>query len=225
MVKWSNGEDNMDIRFINILKSIELEEKRAKKTETKSKLEFRAFILIIGLVALSIVLALLNYAFEYKTLLLYSLILLIISYCVLIITPFISAYQNRSKIKKSFSLPFSSAINQNVKKEFIIDQRYLPKLIALDKKELELGLLEIKHERNFLEKRILLITGPVDKLGILPGIISTLAATTKLSAPNGWLIGITYGYIALVILSLFFYQTMMRYDRMIALTELAISKK
>lgn len=225
MVKWSNGEDNMDIRFINILKSIELEEKRAKKTESKSKLEFRAFILIIGFVALSIVLALLSYAFEYKTLLLYSLILLIISYCILIITPFISAYQNRSKIKKSFSLPFSSAINQNVKKEFIIDQRYLPKLIALDKKELELGLLEIKHERNFLEKRILLITGPVDKLGILPGIISTLAATTKLADPNGWLMGITYGYIALVVLSLFFYQIMMRYVRMIALTELAILKK
>jgi len=110
------------------------------------------------------------------------LILLILTYSVFIITPFISAYQNRSKIKKSFTLPFSSAINQNLKKEFIIDQRYLPELIALDKKELELGLLEIKHERNFLEKRILLITCLVDKLGFLPGIISTLAATTKLNS-------------------------------------------
>ncbi|MCI4070858.1 hypothetical protein F6X50_08615 [Dickeya dianthicola] len=183
----------MDIKFINILKSIEIEEKRAQKKESKSKLEFRAFILIIGLVALSIILALLSHAFEYKPLLLCSLILLMLTYCVFIITPFIFAYQNRNKIKKSFTLPFSSAINQNVKKEFIIDQRYLPELITLDKKELELGLLEIKHERNFLEKRILLITGPVDKLGILPGIISTLAATTKLADPNGWLMGITYG--------------------------------
>lgn len=215
----------MDIKFINILKSIEIEEKRAKNTESKNKFEFRVFILIIGLVALSIVLALLSYVLEYKALLLCSLILLILTYCVFIITPFISAYQNRSKIKKSFILPFSSAINQNVKKEFIIDQRYLPELIALDKKELELGLLEIKHERNFLEKRILLITGPVDKLGILPGIISTLAAVTKFTDPNGWLMGITYGYIALVVLSLFFYQIMMRYDRMIALTELATSTK
>lgn len=31
MVKWFNGEDNMDIRFINILKLIEIEEKRNKK--------------------------------------------------------------------------------------------------------------------------------------------------------------------------------------------------
>lgn len=215
----------MDIKFINILKSIEIEEKRAQKKESKSKLEFRAFILIIGLVALSIILALLSHVFEYKPLLLCSLILLMLTYCVFIITPFIFAYKNRSKIKKAFTLPFSSAINQNVKKEFIIDQRYLPELITLDKKELELGLLEIKHERNFLEKRILLITGPVDKLGILPGIISTLAATTKLADPNGWLMGITYGYIALVVLSLFFHQIMMHYDRMIALTELAILKK
>ncbi|AYH06830.1 hypothetical protein [Pectobacterium parmentieri] len=85
--------------------------------------------------------------------------------------------------------------------------------------------MEIKNERNFLEKRTLLITGPIDKLGILPGIISTLAATTKLADPNSWLMGISYGYIALVVLSLFFYQIMMRYDRMIALTELAILKK
>lgn len=215
----------MDIRYINILKLIEIEEKRAKKKESKSKLEFKAFILILSLVSLSIVLALLSYFFENEYLLLSSLILLITTYCTFIITPFISAYKKRSKIKKSFILPFSSAINQNVKKEFIIDQSYLAELIALDKKELELGLLEIKHERNFLERRILLITGPVEKLGILPGIISTLAAATKLTDPNGWLMGITYGYIALVVLSLFFYQIVMRYDRMIALTELAIFKK
>ncbi|MCA6972963.1 hypothetical protein [Pectobacterium carotovorum] len=214
----------MDIRFINILKLIEIEEKRAKKKEIKNKLEFKTFVLIIGLVATSIISALLSHAFEYEKLLLVSLILLMLTYLAFIITPFISIYQNRNKIKKSFTLPFNLAINQNVKKDFIIDQRYLKELIALDKKELELGLMEIKHERNFLEKRTLLITGPIDKLGILPGIISTLAATTKLADPNSWLMGISYGYIALIILSLFFYQIMMRYDRMIALTELAISE-
>ncbi|MEL7627480.1 hypothetical protein AAGW04_00560 [Pectobacterium aroidearum] len=214
----------MDIRFINILKLIEIEEKRTKKKEIKSNLEFSAFLLIIGLLATSITLALLSHAFEYKKLLLCSLILLILTYLVFIITPFISIYQNRNKIKKTFTLPFNSAINKNVKKDFIIDQRYLKELILLDKKELELGLMEIKNERNFLEKRTLLITGPIDKLGILPGIISTLAATTKLADPNSWLMGISYGYIALVVLSLFFYQIMMRYDRMIALTELAILK-
>ncbi|WP_405078885.1 hypothetical protein ACI51Z_02605 [Pectobacterium carotovorum] len=214
----------MDIRFINILKLIEIEEKRAKKKEIKNNLEFKTFVLIIGLVATSIISALLSHAFEYEKLLLVSLILLMLTYLAFIITPFISIYQNRNKIKKSFTLPFNLAINQNVKKDFIIDQRYLKELIALDKKELELGLMEIKHERNFLEKRTLLITGPIDKLGILPGIISTLAATTKLADPNSWLMGISYGYIALIILSLFFYQIMMRYDRMIALTELAISE-
>lgn len=53
----------MDIKFINILKSIEIEEKMGQKKESKSKLELRVFILILGLVALSIVLALLSYAF------------------------------------------------------------------------------------------------------------------------------------------------------------------
>ncbi|MEI7143951.1 hypothetical protein ABRQ09_09700 [Pectobacterium brasiliense] len=215
----------MDIRFINILKLIELEEKRANKKESNSNLEFVAFILIIVLVTISIILALLSHAFEYKNLLSLSLILLMSTYFIFIITPFIFIYKNRNKIKKSFTLPFNSAINQNIKKDFIIDQHYLKELIALDKKELELGLMEIKHERNFLEKRTLLITGPIDKLGILPGVISTLVATTKLSDPNSWLMGISYGYIALIVLSLFFYQIMMRYDRMIALTELAILKK
>ncbi|WP_114194634.1 hypothetical protein [Edaphovirga cremea] len=215
----------MDIRFINILKSIEIAEKRTQIKNKKPKKEFRLFALIIGLTISSVILALLSYAFSYKHLLLVSLIILMIAYFIVIITPFFTAYQNRNKIKKSYTLPFCLAIDLNIKKEFIIDQHYLPALIAIDKNELELGLLEIKHERTFLEKRIFLITGPVDKLGILPGIISSFAAATKFADPNGWLMGITYGYIALVILSLFFYHIMMRYDRMIALTELAISTK
>ncbi len=36
--------------------------------------------------------------------------------------------------------------------------------------------------------------------------------------------GITYGYIILILFSLFSYKTMMRYEKMIALTELAILK-
>lgn len=61
-------------------------------------------------------------------------------------------YKNRSKIRNSFFLPLNSAINLNIKSEALIDQKYIQKLASLEKVELELGLMEIKHEKNFLEK-------------------------------------------------------------------------
>ncbi|HHB3385511.1 MULTISPECIES: hypothetical protein [Providencia] len=154
-----------------------------------------------------------------------ALLILIFVYLSFIVAPFFLLYKNRSKIRNSFFLPLNSAINLNIKSEALIDQKYIQKLASLEKVELELGLMEIKHEKNFLEKRMLLIIGPIDKLGILPGIISAFATVTTLDSTNGWLIGATYGYMVLVISALFFYELIMRYNRMIELTELVISKK
>lgn len=70
-----------------------------------------------------------------------------------------------------------------------------------------------------------LMIGPIDKLGILPGIVATITALTKIPENYNWISAIAYGYMILSFLSLFFYQLIMRYERMIALTELALESK
>ncbi|CAX61475.1 uncharacterized protein EbC_39440 [Erwinia billingiae Eb661] len=102
---------------------------------------------------------------------------------------------------------------------------HFPALKELTREELELGLLEIKNERALLEKRMNIMIGPIDKLGILPGIVATITAMTKIPESYSWVSAIAYGYMGLSIFSLFFYQLIMRYERMIALTELALESK
>ncbi|SQI90563.1 Uncharacterised protein [Klebsiella oxytoca] len=57
-------------------------------------------------------------------------------------------------------MPLSASVEQNIKKEALTDERFLADFVRLGKPTLELGLLEIKHEREFLSKRINLIVGP-----------------------------------------------------------------
>lgn len=78
--------------------------------------------------------------------------------------------------------------------------------------------------REFLNKRITLLVGPIDKMGVLPGIISMIITISKPVGGYDWVMGLAYGYIALIIISLSFFNLLVKYDRMIALTELALSR-
>jgi len=216
----------MSIKYLNIIKSIEISEIRSKNKNDSSEMNIiKTLFLAIVIVVISLILLVINLQLNHEWVKLTSLLLLALSQLVIISPPFINIYKNRKKIKNIFQRPFNHAININIKKEAIIDEKFLPKLISLDKKELQLGLMEIKHERNSLEKRILIITGPIEKLGMLPSIISTLVALYKITEPNSWISALAYGYIGLIIISLMFHQMLMRYDRMISLTELALEKK
>lgn len=179
----------------------------------------------MGVIALSFFILLMYSIFKFEWLKFTSLLLLILSQIIFMFAPLIEIYQSRSKIIKSFKIPFNHAININVKSEIIIDNKKLTELISLNKQELELGLMEIKHERTCLEKRMSIITGPIEKLGMLPTLITTLVTLSKITEPYSWVSAIAYGYMGLIFISLMFHQILMRYDRMINLTEIAIKNR
>ncbi|OCG19161.1 hypothetical protein A9G23_09470 [Gilliamella sp. App4-10] len=105
-----------------------------------------------------------------------------------------------------------------------MDNKYFKELLQLDLQVLEIGKIELKNERSFLEKRIGCIVGSLDKLGILPGVLSTMAILSTSGGFN-WVSGIAYAYIILMLISFTFYPMIMRYNRMIELTELVIQFK
>jgi hypothetical protein len=215
----------MSVKFINILKSIEIAERRKKSHKKTYKRDFRLLLIISGLGFLSVAMAFVYYLTKIEWLKLIGLLLLLLIYFTIPAMHIYRAYQCRSKIKRSFLLPLCESLNLNVKTELSVDTLYLPALKKLTREELKLGLLEIKNERVFLEKRMNLMIGPIDKLGILPGIVATITALTKIPENYNWISTIAYGYMILSFLSLFFYQLIMRYERMIALTELALESK
>ncbi len=213
------------MRYLNILKSIEIAERRRKSHKKTYKRDFRFLLIISALSFLSVTMAFLYYLTKVVWLGLAGLSLLLLLYLTIPAIQIYRAYRYRSKIKRSFLLPLCESLNLNVKTELSVDGMFFPLLKELTTEELQLGLLEIKNEREFLEKRMNLLIGPIDKLGILPGIVATITALTKIPENYNWISAIAYGYMVLSFLSLFFYQLIMRYERMIALTELALESK
>lgn len=161
-----------------------------------------------------------NYEFLAYT----SIVFISLSYVSLLLAPFVKMYEHRKSIKDFLFLPLSFSLEQNIVTESKIDGQFLPGFISLGKETLDLGLMEVKHERESLNKRIALLIGPVDKIGILPGVVSMLITIAKPLGENDWVMGLAYGYIGLVILSMSFFNVLVKYDRIIALTELAISR-
>ncbi|VTQ67607.1 Uncharacterised protein [Campylobacter jejuni] len=214
----------MSMRYLNILKSIEIAERRKSHKKTYKR-DFRFLLIISALGFLSVAMAFLYYLTKVAWLGLAGLSLLLLIYLTFPAIQIYRAYRYRSKIKRSILLPLCESLNLNVKAELSVDAMFFPLLKELTTEELQLGLLEIKNERVFLEKRMNLLIGPIDKLGVLPGIVATITALTKIPENYNWISAIAYGYMVLSFLSLFFYQLIMRYERMIALTELALESK
>ncbi|EKN3342798.1 hypothetical protein ACQ8YR_002620 [Yersinia enterocolitica] len=217
----------MALRYMNIIKSIEILEK--KKNRKQKKLSDRLQRNSLLIIAISITLALLTLfiskLIKSEFILSVSILLLVLSYFTIFLIPFIDLYKNRKGTYKSFALPFNHAINTNVKKQSIVDYQKLPKLLELSIRELEFGLMEIKHEKSFLEKRMQIIVGPIEKLGIFPGILAILGMTFKIDSQSQWPSIIAYSYIGLMLVSITLHHTLARYERMITLTELALSLK
>ncbi|MGA5656814.1 hypothetical protein [Rahnella contaminans] len=215
----------MSTKYLNILKLIEIEEKRKRVKKEKHDSDVFILLLCIVLVAISVTLAFIYHITKNDWIKLSSIVLLLLAYITLPVMNAYKIYSHRAKIKRSFALPFRDSVDLNIKSEFFIDGKYLPYLTKLKNEELRLGILEVKHERTCLEKRMTLMIGPIDKFGILPGVVATIATLIKIPGAYNWVTAIAYGYIGLTFISIFFYQLIMRYDRMIALTELALEIK
>lgn len=212
--------------YIDLLKLYEVELKKCSRNNKLSIFDKILFWSLPAFIFLALVLigAYAYFKPNYEFLAYVSIGLISISYVLLLLAPFVKMYEHRKSIKHFFSLPLSSSVEQNIVDESKIDEQFLPRFISLGKETLEFGLMEVKHEREFLNKRIALLIGPVDKIGILPGVVSMLITIAKPLGDNDWIMGIAYGYIGLVILSLSFFNLLVKYDRIIALTEIALSR-
>ncbi|MGV6396656.1 hypothetical protein ACTUVN_002092 [Pseudomonas caspiana] len=161
--------------------------------------------------------------------------LIALSYLILFIYPFLGLWLYRDSLKKLVSSPFACLLEWNVKTVMQVDARHLPRLVALSRDTLKLGALELKNERNSFERRTYIVTGALDKVGIFPGLLalfvglSTLAKTLTdaaiLTSRLDWMFAVAVANIFFYFMCGYSQVMLMRYDRMIALTELALERK
>jgi MFS family permease len=143
-------------------------------------------------------------------------------------------WSNHDSLKRFKANPVGCQLEWNVKTVMHIDAQYLPRLIALPTDILKLGALELKSECSALEKRAHIVTGALEKVGIFPGALALLlglAGVVKVLADAEIKISMMYWVMVVGAATIFYsmcgyaQMTRVRYERLIALTELAIERK
>lgn len=219
--------------FIAILAAIEKDEKKIlhemrtrKKKEVNYRLSIWIFWLgIMGPALLSIALAVSVKLGALPLLQYVALGCLAASYLMVFIYPLIGIWLHRGALKSFFDAPFASMLKANVERPMAVDRSHFERLCGLPTETLELGLLELVNEQQSFDKRTSMITGSVAKLGILPGALATLATIQSLGSQPSWVYAIAYANLALLAMSISPQAYLLRYQRMIGLTELAIRTK
>lgn len=160
--------------------------------------------------------------------------LLAIAGVTLVCFPILGIWLYRNSLLKFKANPVGCQLEWNIKTIMHVDAHYLPQLIALPTETLRLGALELKNECSSLEKRAHIVTGALEKVGIFPGALALLvglAGVVKVLADAEIKISIMYWVMVVGAATIFYIMcgysqmTRVRYERLIALTELAIERK
>lgn len=160
--------------------------------------------------------------------------LIAVSYLAMFFYPLLGVLLYRDSLKKVFTAPFANLLELNVKTLMQVEARYLPQLAALSRQTLKLGALELKSERDSLEKRTHMVTGALEKVGILPGLLALVVALSSLDTMlvsvgitehTEWLLAIAAINTFFFVMCCYVQFIIVRYERMIALTELAVDCK
>lgn len=206
-----------------------------RKTNRNYRLETQYFwFAMISPSVVAVLLAILGKSIVAHWMFNVSWVLIAMSYLALFLYPFVGMLLYRHSLKKVISAPFASLLEWNVKTVMQIDTQYLPELAALSRETLKLGALELKSERNGFEKRTYMVVGALEKVGIFPGFlalfigISTLIKTLDgagISARMDWVFAVAVANVFFFFMCGYVQMMLVQYDRMIALTELAIELK
>lgn len=182
-------------------------------------------VLFIFPFGLSMLLAVVIYIFHVSWLRDSSIVSLLIAYVGVLAHPLISVWIHRKSIRGLLNHPLGILL-RNASDTATVDLRYLPKLDRKPLKLLEIVALEVRAEREFFERRISLIAGPIEKVGLGPGLLATFLSLHQMpSNLSNWVLALAYATPALYLLGVMSHFLVMRLDRMSKLLELAIARK
>ncbi len=126
------------------------------------------------------------------------------------------------EIKHTSRYPMSTIIS-NIDDTLSNDLKYFNLLCKKREPVLTYILTHMKAERDYFEKRGLLIVGSLEKTGIILGLIALVLVASKLNSPEyGWLDAVIYSVPVLYLMGIIAQAMLHKLDRMISIVELAI---
>lgn len=151
---------------------------------------------------------------------------LLLVYTGLIIHPLIDAYLHRETLAKSIRHPFGVLL-RNVSATAAVDLRYFPKLCGKSMEVIRFVHMEARAEREYFERRLSLVVGAVDKLGLMPGLLAASLSLNQVYSSNAsvWILGLAYATPALYVFAVMAHHLLMQLDRAVKLLDYVIEFK
>lgn len=154
-----------------------------------------------------------------------GLVLLLLSYLATLAYPFLLAWTNRRALSAAVKNPLSILL-QNASATAAVDARVMPRLVRYPVEDLELLLLEVKAEKEFYERRISLVVGAIEKIGLGPGLLAAGVSLSNLKSDQPeWISALAYATPILYLFGMAAHFFLMRLDRLVKVVELAVSRK
>jgi hypothetical protein len=239
--------NNNSIKYVNLLKEgifmitqaleilgqIHIYERKSYKnlSSPKRRRYLNIYLYTTALLPIiAVIIVFIGYLHKDDTLKIAALSFLIVSYLLIFFTPIFSAWVYRDAIRRFFQNTLLPQLT-NSSIAIAASSHFMPQLMRCSRTELELTAIEFKAERNALEKRIGLIAGAIDKVGLGPGLIAAIAAVVKLQGDlkgfgaADWLMGAAYGVLGLYAIAAFGHMSILKIDRALNLLDLVIAKK
>jgi len=222
------GHEFLDV--ISRLEQTEREMYKKKRIEEKSTSAYQIGFWVywcgfIGPALISIGLASAVWLGAPRELIYVSTLLLLLTYMLILVYPLLGIWLYRGTIKSVFRAPFANLLRSNVERPLQVDTLYLAVLLELPKRDLQLGIMELKDARQNLAQRISLVAGPIEAVGILPGLLAMLVAFPQLDGQPVWAQAIAYANPLVFFMAVIGHRFLARYDRMISLAELALTMR
>jgi hypothetical protein len=146
-------------------------------------------------------------------------------YLIILMQPFLIAWIHRHALRETLQLPFTACVRANVQNPMQIDKRHFPRLVALPRLDLDVGLNSLKYEALFFEKRIGWVVGSIEKIGLIPGCLAILYATGNTNTPPILATSVAWVNIIITAMGILGSVYALRYQRIISLTDLAIKNQ
>lgn len=202
------------------------EQKNINKAQNRRIFSYFFWICLFPFI-IAAMLALLNkYCFKESLIGDISLVILSFTYLAIMLQPLHSAWIFRKSIFLLFRNPFVIILN-NSKNIAISDNASVKKLLEKPIDHLKFLSLELKAEHNAFTKRISLIIGAIEKIGILPGILALLVVFIRLGdkEQSEWVYVLIYINPALYIAGAGMHLLLNRLERINMLIEYIVEQK
>lgn len=153
-----------------------------------------------------------------------SLFFLVIGYFILLLMPFIEAWSNRRSIFAYLKAPLRAMQNELIETTILdSDDFKLLKTKTLD--TLSFVKAQLEHHTHMLSKRIHLVIGMIERVGLLPGLLAIAVAQATFKQDSNIVFVLGYSIAGLNVISVAMLAYAYKTDKSITLLNLVIEQK